>query len=62
MTPQQINALAQGQAALAFRGRGAVDLVVDGENVGDPLAVAIGLAQRLVIPDAAPATKGPRKK
>ena len=52
LTDAQLAQLARGDGGLCFRGRGAVDLVVGGETVGDPFAVAQSLAERLLAAEA----------
>jgi hypothetical protein len=51
VTQEQIERLALGVGGLAFTGRQSVELVVDGDNLGDPLAVAQALARQIVDPD-----------
>jgi hypothetical protein len=53
--------LAQGQAVLAFKGRGAVDVVLD-DVAFAPLALVQALAQRVPVTAAAPVAAPVAKK
>ena len=61
LTDAQVQALAQGAAVLAFKGRGAVDVVV-ADATFEPLALLQALAQRVPVTPVAPAAPAPKKK